>query len=106
MPAGPCSTRSPKCLLALQIGIGLAGLMLLVMAPPRDGRIWLVPLTQGAAEGLAVSALRSGSALLERGPIDGTLIVQGSSSALARSGVGRDVLMLAAPLGGCARQPS
>ena len=88
-------------LLALQCtGIALIFLAL-PFAPPAAGRLLLVPIGTASAARLAAGALAGGARLIDRGPIAGSLIVDGDRTTLAAA-LGR-VLILAAPQSGCGR---
>jgi hypothetical protein len=84
-----------------QVCIAMLGLLLLAFAPPAHGKMILVPLTAGAASGMAATALSSGSLLVASGPIPGSLIVVGNRAALANPMFRQGVLVLAAPPAGC-----
>ena len=88
-------------LLLLQ-GIGIALILVaLPLVPPATGRLLLIPLGARSGARLAADALAGGGRLIDRGPIAGSLIVDGDRTTLAAA-LGR-VLILAAPQSGCGR---
>ncbi len=80
-----------------QAAVALCALLLLAFAPPVAGSFLLVPLTQGAAAGLAALAIERGGAITGMGPLPGSLIVVGDRATLASAMLNRGVLPLAAP---------
>lgn len=84
--------------IVMQIGFGMASLMLLAFAPPARGEMLLVPL----ANDLPVARLArdADAALIDRGPGAG-LIVRGDRDALFWPLLRAGVLTMAAPVGGC-----
>jgi len=88
-------------LLALQCtGIALIFLAL-PFAPPAAGRLLLVPIGTASAARLAAGALAGGARLIDRGPIAGSLVVEGDHGQLAAA---LDAVMIvAAPQSGCSR---
>ncbi|MFS0735797.1 hypothetical protein ABC347_01990 [Sphingomonas sp. 1P06PA] len=83
-----------------QILIVIAALTILTLAPPDEGRFWLVPLTPAAAH-QALSAIGPDTPLIGRGPLPGSLVVKSDRGLLTRR-IGTDaILLLAAPPAGC-----
>ena len=85
----------------LQISIAVAGLLLIAFAPSAQGRMMLIPLGADSAHGLAAAALSRGALLVARGPLPGSLIVDGKRAALAGPLLRRGILLAAAPAAGC-----
>jgi hypothetical protein len=91
--------RVPALLIQLLAMIGIVGA--LVAAPPASGRIMLVPLTAGAAHGMVSMAIDRGASLVGRGPIPGSIVVDGDRALLLRALLRHGVALLAAPVSGC-----
>lgn len=92
---------SDRLLLATQAIAGVAGIAIMCLYPPAEGRILLVPVTDRDVNATARLALSSGAALLGAGPLPGSLVVVGSRARLAGKTRPWHVLMLAAPPAGC-----
>ncbi|PZU11947.1 MAG: hypothetical protein DI605_00185 [Sphingomonas sp.] len=73
----------------------------LVAAPPANGRMMLVPLSESAAQGMAAAAIDKGASLIGQGPLPGSIVVDGNRDALFRTLLNRGVALLAAPVTGC-----
>jgi hypothetical protein len=73
----------------------------LPFAPPAAGRLLLVPISGQSAARLASDALAGGARLIDRGPVAGSLVVEGDHGRLAAA-LGA-VLIIAAPQSGCGR---
>lgn len=69
-------------LLSIQAAVALLGLPVAAAWPPSRGTILVVPVAAGAERGLAAGALDAGARLLERGPLPGSLVVQGERARL------------------------
>lgn len=92
--------RSPRLFLLLQSLAVVLIVVALPFAPPATGRMLLIPLDP-RAQRLAPVALANGARLIDRGPIPGSLVVDGDRARLAAAlGV---VLIIAAPQSGCGR---
>lgn len=85
-----------------QCALILFGLAFLYAAPPTQGRILLVPMTDQARASLAPVAIAHGARLVSAGPWKGSLLVDGERAALARPLLQRGILLLSAQAGGCA----
>jgi hypothetical protein len=92
---------SDRLLIAAQVAVGVAGIAIMCLYPPAEGRILLVPVTDRDVNATARLALSSGAALLGEGPLPGSLVVVGSRARLAGHTRPWRVLMLAAPPAGC-----
>lgn len=88
-------------LTALQIAITLFAFATFGLWPPLSGRFLLVPVGGSDRNALALAAWAGGAALLDRGPLPGSLVVVGDRAALARHSGWRTFLILAAPAAGC-----
>lgn len=91
--------RSAALLIQLLAMVGIVGT--LVAAPPASGRIMLVPLTAEAAHGMVATAIGQGASLAGRGPLPGSVIVNGDRAVLLKALVRQGVALLAAPVTGC-----
>lgn len=88
-------------LLIGQVAVAAGCLWLLALSPPADGAMLLLPLW-GADEGDAVTlAIAAGALPLARGPLPGSLVVTGRSSAFAGIAQGGTMIVLAAPRSLC-----
>ena len=84
-----------RAILALQTAaIGLI-LVALPFYPPAQGRILIIPIGAQSSATLLPRLLASGARLVDRGPIAGSYIVDGTHPAL------HDVIIIAAPQAGC-----
>lgn len=88
-----------KPLVVAQVCALLFGFILLTFAPPANGRMLLIPI--GHAENLISQALASGAQVVARGPVEGSLILEGTRSRLIDALGWGNVLILAAPQSGC-----
>ncbi|MDH7640904.1 hypothetical protein [Sphingomonas oryzagri] len=87
-------------LIGLQSTIAAATLGWLLLAPPAQGQMLLVPLTGTAIQSLPARALHGETRLIGTGPTPGSLIVEGRRDTL--TGLFRHAtLVLAVPPGGC-----
>ncbi len=73
----------------------------MIAAPPASGRMLLLPLDGGGRDELARVATDAGAALVDVGPIQDSLIVSGSRSALLGAMMRGRMLVLRATAGGC-----
>jgi hypothetical protein len=87
--------------IGVQIGVAATGFFLLMLMPPTEGQIMLVPLTPAAARTLPALALRHGTRLIATGPLPGSLVVYGRRADLAGLLVRNATLTIATPPGGC-----
>lgn len=85
----------------LQLGAVFAGLMLTAFSPPAQGRMILVPIAPGAAQGMIARATHHDARLVDYGPLPGSFVVEGSRAALWPEMLSHGVLLLAAPSAGC-----
>lgn len=81
--------------------LALTALAMLWLAPAEDGRLLLLPLDGTSADAMMHVALAADARPLARGPLPGSLIVDGSRPALAHALGSRAVLVLKAPVGLC-----
>lgn len=88
------------CLL-LQCAILPVGLAIAYAAPPREGRLLLLPITDGARHLVAAHAVASGARLVAAGPWRGSLLVDGVRDRLAAPMLAIGVLPVAARIAGC-----
>lgn len=95
------SIASRVLLGAGQAALPLAGLVLIGFTPPAEGRVLLVPTSAGARDMLIAVATSHGARLVERGPISGSMIVEGMRNELAAPMLSRGIVPLRAPRGGC-----
>lgn len=84
-----------------QAALPLACLTAIGFVPPQQGRVLLVPTSQGAQKALIEVATSHGARLVARGPLDGSMIVEGARSDLATALLSHGILPLRAPRGGC-----
>ncbi|WP_058755133.1 hypothetical protein [Sphingomonas endophytica] len=92
---------SNRMLLISQTVIGVVALGGMSVYPPAQGRILLIPVFDRQADAAAQLALSAGAALLGRGPLPGSWIVMGQRDRIATRTHSWDMLLLAAPPGGC-----
>lgn len=101
--AGPMDgtqVRSTGMVTAQIAGILLA-LVLLMAAPPTEGRMLLVPMSQSAARTMVPLAVAQGARLIARGPLPASIVIYGQRAALASPLLKSGVLIVAAPSAGC-----
>jgi hypothetical protein len=91
--------RAAALLIQLLAMFGIVGT--LVAAPPEKGRMMLVPLTTDAAHGMVAMAIDRGASLVARGPLPGSIIVNGDRAILLRALLRQGVALVAAPVAGC-----
>ena len=87
--------------LSLQGAVLFASVALATLVPPAEGEALLVPLGAGAAARIAPLALAHGSRLVARGPLPGSLVVEGSRARLWITLLRAGIVMTAAPPVGC-----
>lgn len=100
MDAPPTSLSRPILLLP-QVGIALVVLLFAGFAPPARGAILLLPLPGAPSAGLAADAISRGGLILERGPVDGSILVYGERAALAGPMAARGVLAIGGAMTAC-----
>lgn len=88
--------------IAAQAALVIGGVLALVLTPPADGTILLVPLTPAAARALPALALDGDTRLIARGALPGSLVVRGRRAALGRRLLPHAILPLASSYVGCA----
>jgi hypothetical protein len=76
--------------------------MILIVAPPAQGRMLLVPLTLQARHDLPRLAINSGAALVGPGFAPGSLVVSGDRGALRSATADRAIVMVRGGGAGCA----
>ena len=79
--------------------VGLCGWLLL--APPAQGMMMLVPLSPAAARALPALALHDGTRLVATGPLPGSLLVYARRAGLVGRLLAHGVVPVASPPGGC-----
>lgn len=84
-------------LLAAQLSLVVGGGGTLLLAPPAEGAMLMIPLNQDARHGLAGRALAHGGRLIAQGSVPGSFVVHGERARLAEPGV----LLLAASSRNC-----
>jgi len=95
------SILSRVLLSAGQSALPLVCLVAIGFTPPAEGRVLLVPTSVGARAMLIAVATDHGARLVERGPISGSIIVEGMRDELAAPMLSHGILPLRAPRGGC-----
>lgn len=78
-----------------------SALSLLIAWPPSSGRLLLVPLSRDAAQSLVAAALTDETLLVTRGPLPGSIVVDGRRRKVAEALAGRAVILIAARATGC-----
>ncbi|PXA82778.1 hypothetical protein DMC47_45300 [Nostoc sp. 3335mG] len=86
--------------MGLQIATAAAALGWLLLAPPAQGQMLLVPLTHAAGAHLPGLAIQGNTRLIAAGPLPGSLVVEGRRADLAPL-LRHSTLVLGVPLGGC-----
>ena len=87
-------------LLVAQFALVLASFLLIALVPPPTGRMLLVPLGPAPVP-LAAGAVAAGAAILGRGPLPGSLVVQGDRAALVGPALSSHAILVRAGSGGC-----
>lgn len=95
---------APRLLWSLwaQVAIALPLVGGLLVAPPAEGAMMLIPLTPAAARALPALALDGHARLISTGPLPGSLVVYAQRGGLATRLLEHATLTLASPLTGCA----
>ena len=73
----------------------------LAFAPPSQGQMLLVPMTEAAAAALPRLATANESRIVGRGPVAGSLVIEGRRAALFMAALSSAMLVIAAPQVGC-----
>jgi hypothetical protein len=87
--------------MGLQMALAGSAMGWLLLAPPAQGQIILVPLTPGAASALPATALHGDIRLIGAGPLPGSLLVEGRRADFTGYLLHHATLALATPPGGC-----
>ena len=87
-------TRAP---LVAQLAAAVGGLLVMAFAPPAQGSMLLVPMTEQARISLPGLAVGHGALLLGVGPLDGSLLVRGDRSQLGLTLLRQGIVPMAAP---------
>jgi hypothetical protein len=87
--------------LFFQMTIVAASLGAMALWPPPSGLLLLVPVLHGNSGAMVQLARASGAALVDAGPLPGSIVVLGERARIARRIVGGEALIFAAPSGGC-----
>ncbi len=91
-------------MIAGQVMLGMAAVLLVAFAPPAQGRMLLVPLD---GEPISEPMIRAFHATpLKPGPLRGSWIVEGERASLAGSLSSNGIMVLAAPAALCASSVS
>ena len=85
-----------RVVLALQIGAAIAAVPALVLAPPTQGRMLLIPIWPGSDAHLAADEVARGVRLVAPGPISGSLVVDGARAIVTKGLLARGVLTISA----------
>lgn len=88
-------------MVAAQVAGILFSLILMMAAPPAEGRLLLVPTSAAAARTMVALAIAHDARLIARGPLPASMIVYGRRAGLALPLLQAGVLILAAPAAGC-----
>jgi hypothetical protein len=88
---------------AFSLQLLAAGMALgaIALAPPAKGEMLLIPLAGQSADSAAVWATNAGARIVGRGPIPGSLAVEGSTGDLLALALRHATLIVAAPPAGC-----
>lgn len=87
--------------LPLQLLTAGTALAAIAFAPPAEGQLLLVPLAGQDADTLTVWAADGDTRIVGRGPLPGSLVVQGRAAALAGAALRHATLIVAAPPAAC-----
>jgi len=87
--------------LSLQLFAAGSALSAIAFAPPAEGALLLVPLAGQSADSLAVWATHAGVRIVGRGPLPGSLAVEGRTVALVGVALRHATLITAAPPAAC-----
>lgn len=88
--------------LFVQVAIALPLVGGLLLTPPVEGAMILVPLTPAAARALPALAFTGRTKLVSAGALAGSLVVYGRRAGLAGPLFAHAILTFASPLTGCA----
>ena len=83
--------------LLLQFAAASIALAAVALAPPTEGEVLLIPLTGQSADSTAVWATGAGARIVGRGPLPGSLAVQGRTRSLIGMAVRHATLIVSAP---------
>jgi hypothetical protein len=100
-PAKPAAMSRVPSILPLQLLAAGAALSAITLAPPAEGELLLVPLAGQSADSVAVWATRAGARIVGRGPLPGSLAVEGRTAALTSAALRHATLIAAAPPAAC-----
>jgi hypothetical protein len=96
------SLRPPsRGIVRVQLTLIVVLLATLALYPPASGKMILVPLWPGAANGMLARATRDGATLVGAGPLPLSFVIAGRRAAIAPPMLVHGVLILAAPPAGC-----
>ena len=95
----PCAKWTWRSAAAVQMALAAAGLMALAFAPPAHGRTLLVPISGGQIAPKMLDRLMLTP--IARGPVSGSLVVEGIGRAHAGILLDNGIIMLAAPAALC-----
>ncbi len=82
-----CAFRPTWLLLTAQLVLATGGIGWLMLRPPEEGAMLMIPLTDDARTGLPQRVIDRGGQLLRMGMFPGSLVVHGRSNALAQPGM-------------------
>ena len=88
-------------MIAFQLVAVGASLAVILLYPPRQGQMMLVPVWPGAEREMAAHAIDAGALLVARGPLPHSLIVSGARAAIAPVLLRTGVLTLASSVAPC-----
>ena len=92
---------SSRSTLAKQLLLTAGALISLLLMPPKNGRMLLVPLSPTAEHGMIKLAIEQGALLVGPGPVPGSFVVQGERGRLWSAMTHAGIVATAAPSGGC-----
>lgn len=87
--------------LPLQLLAAGVALSAIALSPPAEGQMLLVPLAGQSIDSTAVWATGTGARIVGRGPLPGSLAVEGSLAALTILALRHVTLIVAAPPAAC-----
>ena len=85
---------------AIQVLFGALALAIVVMAPPAQGLMLILPLTSAARP--VVTAIQAGGALIAPGPIYGSIIVRGNRNLIVPASLEDGSVVVSTNERGCA----
>jgi hypothetical protein len=100
-PSASVSGLRTATTIALQSAVAVLLLGGLLLSPPTQGPMMLVPMTAAAARALPALALRGDTRLIATGPLPGSLLVYGRRADLALPMIRHATLTLGSPAAGC-----